>query len=633
MRTGETVRGDGGSTWTLGERLGRGTWGATWEVIGEEGRRAVLKVPLGAADFPSDAPLPDNAAELCTQCLQEQGALLAGSNGIGPRLEARLTLEGGIPALLLPRYTTLEQRLRDGASVSEVMKTLIAVAKLLHTAGRSHGNLRPSNILLDERGAPRLADAVTATGTKFAAQLAVLAPDQQTYSPPEGRSDAGACDTWALCAILYGAFVGHDGECSPPPPGLNKLALAQVKDRALDRLKAEGANNRFTTRFADRLCSLLNRGLAAEAAPSPPYRFATTSELSERLGEVAALVAPRVENVGRVLLASNARGGVYEGGQAVGFSVSVNCSKGAGIEDVACGVRLDDLDDEDDGRVHLEETKYSANSHPSGRLRFDFELPDVAPGRYEVTVAFTIRDSGAEPTTSKGRFEVRPPPGYVPPAPEASTDPQPLQFPASDPVPAAAEPQPIGLGETIVPPTAADLATHPSDPGVEGYPTPVAPSFVSEAASEPVADVIDIGAAPVADPAPLPAPVSFDPPSIPSIPSGGSDSEVLSASPTVRFDATMPSEDQPTQAADEGPDAPAPWAGFDDVPMTPAAQTNDDLPTYDDTDASAAPNPLAFLEPVLDFVRKDTYTAFMVVAVAALALLLCAILLSKACAP
>ena len=148
MRTGETVTDDGGATWTLGERVGRGAWGASWEVIAQDGRRAILKVPLGPADFPADAPIPDGAAELCIQCLREQAAALSDTDSThGPRLETQLTLDGDIPALVMPRYETLTQRLQDHATLREIIETLVAVANALHKARTPHGTLRPSNIL------------------------------------------------------------------------------------------------------------------------------------------------------------------------------------------------------------------------------------------------------------------------------------------------------------------------------------------------------------------------------------------------------------------------------------------------------------------------------------------------------
>ena len=70
---------------------------------------------------------------------------------------------------------------------------------------------------------------------------------------------------------------------------------------ALVALSFERANPRFSMRVADKLGAVLNRGLSRQPAPSPPYRFGRTSELTGRLREIRDLIDPRVEAVGKVL--------------------------------------------------------------------------------------------------------------------------------------------------------------------------------------------------------------------------------------------------------------------------------------------------------------------------------------------
>ena len=51
-----------GASWVLDAVLGRGLWGRTWAVKGEDGRLAVLMAPLTAADL-TRAPDPEKLAQ------------------------------------------------------------------------------------------------------------------------------------------------------------------------------------------------------------------------------------------------------------------------------------------------------------------------------------------------------------------------------------------------------------------------------------------------------------------------------------------------------------------------------------------------------------------------------------------
>jgi len=149
----------------VGKALGRGTWARSWLVRDESGREVVARVTLGAADLGEDSR---DAIEACRRIAQEQEKLLREPEATWlPRLDGTLVAPDGSPVLLLPRYSaSLEQKLDDGTRLAEIVRLLNRVAEVLDHAsvkGMGHGNLRPSNIFLDARGDPVLADPLTPT--------------------------------------------------------------------------------------------------------------------------------------------------------------------------------------------------------------------------------------------------------------------------------------------------------------------------------------------------------------------------------------------------------------------------------------------------------------------------------------
>ncbi|MEZ4239658.1 MAG: hypothetical protein R3F59_26590 [Myxococcota bacterium] len=497
--------------WVPGTVLGRGTWGRSRIVRDPQGRDAVLKEPLVESDFPADAPLPEEVLAACRTAARQQAELLSeGSEPYLPRLEATVDLGGGRIGLILPRYHTLQRKLGRGVALGDVVALVHRVANTLAEAGRVHGNLRPSNIVFGERDQPFLADVSTPAVSPHQVRLADLA-NVRHWLPPEARNratvrqDAWAMhDTWALCQILHAAVLTEPGTDERPATlvlaegGLDKVALATLKDAALAKLAAEGTNPRFRGRVTDRLGALLSRGLSASWEPSPPYRFSTARDLAERLAEILALLHPRGVAVGRLLLPASAADGVFQGGGELSFSVTVGCTQGiSDHEDIVCGLQLVDLDATDDPRRPVEDTKIVVQVHPSGRLRFHLSLPAVPPGRYRVRVAFAVKDSGHEPQVASGEFEVRPPPGYVPPrleperaalpfpggsrptAPEAATP-----APRAERTDAAARPQDRARPSSVEPPPDGPHLMPLDDPSSAAE-APSRPSQASQAAETP----------------------------------------------------------------------------------------------------------------------------------------------------
>ena len=434
MKTGDTVRDAQGRTFQVGQLLGRGLWGRTYSARDEAtGSNWVLKVPHRASDLPDhDAGL----AEACVEIALEQGRLLADSGCAAlPRLECRLALPDGTPALVLPRANaTLEQRLSGGAHLDELLGIMLGALDQLKALGGVqgfHGNLKPTNILVSDSGAVVLADPVTPAMRRVYPRLLAAARNAGQWCAPEVREATGSVpfgpptDSYSLAMVLYRAAMaspGHERFPELPLDGLDKARLVSLKDRVMNRLKKEHSNPRFHTRLSDRLAALLNRALSRQTSPSPPYRFRRLDEMRQRLAEILAMVHPAVTDVGRLILDQRAGAGAFLTDGAVGFSCTVACSPGVEHhEEVACGLAIFDLDR--DERLRLEDCSYAVDRHPSGRFRFGFTVGDLPPGGYRARVAFTIRESGDEPATAEGEFRVRAAPGYVPPRQDVVPEP------------------------------------------------------------------------------------------------------------------------------------------------------------------------------------------------------------------
>jgi hypothetical protein len=424
-------------SWTLARSLTRTSWARSWLVEGSGGRRAALWAPLGSADLDGS----DELADLCRVAMGQAESRLRRRRAGDPELLATVDLGPSGRGLLLPHGPSLLQRIDSGGTLLGALEVVRKATALLEEAEVPHGGIHPAEITLGEGGSVRFGLPLPGAVLPHLGRLEQLA-GRNGWRPPE-RSDKvkSTWDTWALCCLVWAtaSAPGPNGDVQRPrletaPVGPDKVALATLKDRVMARLAQEQSNPRFRARVAERLAALLNRGLSAEHEPSPPYRFTAAADLRERITEVLALAQPRIDEVGRVILGGDTGASTFQGGEAVKVAVSVGCTaRLADHEDVVAGLRLTDLDAPGDGRVPLEEAKFGVKTHPSGRLRFEFTLPELSPGRYEVRCAFAVKDSGHEPKVAHGRFEVRPPPGYVPPAEEPGAAPlslSPLRAPA-----------------------------------------------------------------------------------------------------------------------------------------------------------------------------------------------------------
>jgi len=606
MNVGDTLVDSTGTQWVLDSLLGRGTWGRVWSLRGQGGAEATLKLAHTSADFEGH----DDPAGMATACHRIAMANLRHMKertySFLPELLAEMPQADGRVGLIMPRYLSdLEHWLRGGAPLSEVLDLAVRVLHQLTSStagGAVHGNLRPSNILIDEHGQLVLADPVVTEGRGAWSALEAATPGRMPYGPPEARFEpAGTWDTFAVCACLYRACMVSRSSDDPrrglpfqsPREGLSRVELAALRDAASSRLSDESANRRFSHRVTDQLGRILDRGLSKQTEPSPPYRFTRAGDLLDRLVQVDDLIHPAVESVSRILLGPKAKDGVFEGSPEVEFSVNVGTTAGVTAqEDIACGLQLWNRDKGPDGRTKVEASRFSVDRYPSGRWRFTFTLLDIPPGRYDVKVAFEIKGSERQREVAEGRFELRPHAGYVPPVTDPDAPPPPIPLPSRQQLPdVEPEPQAPTVVPSMAPPPSVSMASEDPGPPSTTSPAPAVFAAVSSPPAEYTATSPDVSNSPAPSPVPAPAPIAYEP----------------EPAPQVDLRPTVP------QAHEEPPAAlPDPYGGFDpqflqDYPAPGADGT--DLPSYDDFDELPTSWWGSLSEQVLRQFRDEPFTA------------------------
>ena len=197
---------------------------------------------------------------------------------------------------------TLAERIAEGAlPVDEAVAIANQIAEALeagHEAGVIHRDVKPHNVLLDERGRAYLADFgiarmlessshITATGM-IQGTPAYMAPEQV-----EGKTLGPACDVYAMGIMAYECFTGRVPftgttpvsilmkHVTQPPPLPSADEVAPPLSGALYKCLAKTPGERWAT--ADAFVDALERGLRGEttvvlpvpetpatATPAPP---------------------------------------------------------------------------------------------------------------------------------------------------------------------------------------------------------------------------------------------------------------------------------------------------------------------------------------------------------------------------
>lgn len=254
--------------------LGQGGMGAVYRAVEvATGRGIALKVLLPELAETVDVRRFEVEGEI--------GARVGGLKGFVPVHSAGL--HRGLPylAMDLIEGADLEERI-DLLDPEDLAKVLAQVARALHAAhlvGVIHRDLKPANVLLDEAGAPLIADlglaragvseALTQTG-ELLGTPAYMAPEQIN----DPRSVDARSDVYALGAILYRGLAGV-----APFRG----SLLQVLDHVLTRPPPAISGPRPAPRQLEAICL---RALAKKSEERQPSALAFAEDLERfALGE------------------------------------------------------------------------------------------------------------------------------------------------------------------------------------------------------------------------------------------------------------------------------------------------------------------------------------------------------------
>ncbi len=160
---------------------------------------------------------------------------------------------------------TLRDRLSQFYALLSAQGMINSVAKALeyiHSQGMIHGNLKPSNILIDQEGQPLLADFGAFQNIGFATQGNVYASPEQA----QGGTVDRRTDVYALGVLLYEMLTGE-----PPPigavpsPRLRRPDLPIEVEKVILKAMAQYPEQRFQT--IGEFANALNMALRPQAAP------------------------------------------------------------------------------------------------------------------------------------------------------------------------------------------------------------------------------------------------------------------------------------------------------------------------------------------------------------------------------
>lgn len=140
-------------------------------------------------------------------------------------------------AMQLVRGRSLSEQLDADATMAphaaaRLLRTVAETVDYAHRLGVLHLDLKPGNILIDERGAPLIADFGLARRLEQALELDHIAGTPQYMAPEQARAGdalSPATDVWALGAVLYEVLTGRPPfEGDDPGESLRRLLHEDV---------------------------------------------------------------------------------------------------------------------------------------------------------------------------------------------------------------------------------------------------------------------------------------------------------------------------------------------------------------------------------------------------------------------
>ncbi|MBS0569757.1 MAG: protein kinase [Proteobacteria bacterium] len=180
-------------------------------------------------------------------------------------------VHGGSLASLLKREGRLDPR-----RAAQLLRTVAEAVDYAHRLGVLHLDLKPANVLLDETGAPHVADFglarrlgndLATTNTEVSGTPSYMAPEQATAGP---QKITPATDIWGLGAILYELVTGEPPFLGESPQDTLKLVVdGQLRSPRLSR-----------PNLPRDLAAIIEKCMVHEVAG----RYANARELADDLG-------------------------------------------------------------------------------------------------------------------------------------------------------------------------------------------------------------------------------------------------------------------------------------------------------------------------------------------------------------
>jgi eukaryotic-like serine/threonine-protein kinase len=215
---------------TLERRVAEGRFAEVWRGVGADGHPVALKVAtsdVGARMLRAEDALGETV-EGCKRVVP----ILAFQDGARPRLVMPWIGEGRTLRDALRAVKSEDDRARLTTTLAWIAESMAQ----LHAAGVVHGDLKPENVLLDERGAPWLTDfglsrEVWRVRLAGSLSLSMRTQDDVTggtlaYLPPEavkGAEPSRVGDVYALGVMLHEALLGRRPDKVVSPEEVKRL--------------------------------------------------------------------------------------------------------------------------------------------------------------------------------------------------------------------------------------------------------------------------------------------------------------------------------------------------------------------------------------------------------------------------